>query len=167
MSASGQRSQLKLLILIIKECLRGGVGSECLFNGCLQSEQHQDGARLRACLLYLKNLFFFFLLLPFLPSAQHRRRTAAHKQVHNTNTTHPVLGTTTKKIVWKQKQTGRKKRRSQTSAAARRGAVFSAVVVFLQHDLSLCTATGALSRRVHRQQRHRLFSFQENNLSIQ
>lgn len=88
MSASGRRSQLKLLILIIKECLRGGVGSECLFNGCLQSEKHQDGARLRACLLYLKNLFFLLSpsSLPPLGSTQtpHSSSQASAQYKHYT-----------------------------------------------------------------------------------
>lgn len=82
MSASGRCSQLKLLILLIKKCLCRGVDCECLFNGCLQSEQHQDGARLRACRL----LFSFFFLLPPLSSTQtsHSSTQARAKNKHYT-----------------------------------------------------------------------------------
>lgn len=42
----------------MKECLCGGASSKCLFHGRLESEQHQDGARLGDCLLFS----FFFLI---------------------------------------------------------------------------------------------------------
>lgn len=166
MSARGWCSELKLLILIITECLRRGVDSECLFNGCLQSEQHQDGARLGAC-----RLFFFPSSFSVFPSSPQLNTDVAqqHTSLCKKQTLHTLCSEQQQKncVETETNRQGKKGAHKQQQLLAEEP--FSVLVfsfVFRQHHLSFSRLRQPEPHRVTllRQKHRQWFSFQEKSI---